>query len=329
MGDVLSILYGRIDHRITHRKWMSELPGRITCQPLNQLAIPGTHNSFTYSIKQSSAVFPDAPGYDFFSQLPDFFGGMLIHNWAVTQDLSIREQLEAGIRYLDFRVGVDPNKGEFVLVHGQCAKPVEDELRVVAKFSKEYPREVILVDCNHCYEFKTSKQIHDFESLILRILGPIMIPPQDTVPSLDEIWQTNQRVIFFLDLHRSNPIQPDRLWPSRRVRSPWPKKTDASDLITFLNSRYGPKFPREPDRFFVHQGILTPDQYYVLLNPSGSVRELSHVAGKAFLDWLSAEERCAGPNGVNITLLDFAVSAFPDYVAKVLALNHKTWPASN
>lgn len=128
---------------------------------------PGTHNSFTYSISQSSALFSDTPGYEFFSNLPSIFGGMIVHNWAVTQDLSIRDQLEAGIRYLDFRVGFDGK--EYILVHGQCAKPVEDELRVVAKFVEEYPREVILIDCNHCYEFKTDELIRDFESLVLRV----------------------------------------------------------------------------------------------------------------------------------------------------------------
>lgn len=98
----------------------------------------------------------------------------MLCSWTITQDLCIRKQLEAGIRYLDFRVGVKnfsgrPNEYEFYLVHGQCAKTLAEELTEVAEFLQDHPREVVLVDCNHCYEFKTPEHTSGLENLILKV----------------------------------------------------------------------------------------------------------------------------------------------------------------
>ncbi|THD23158.1 PI-PLC X domain-containing protein 3 [Fasciola hepatica] len=224
--------------------WMSELPPQITSQPLNHLAIPGTHDSFTHSISKHSPAAPDAPIYKIVSKLPHVIGGSMMCNWTVTQDLCIQKQLEAGIRYLDFRVGVknfsgSPNKYEFYLVHGQCANTLAEELQNVAEFLQDHPREVVLIDCNHCYEFKTPEQTSDLENLVLKMLGAYMMPTRDTVPSLDEMWAADCQVIFFVNLCRPNPVEPDKLWPTRRVKSLWPEKSKAADLLTYLETHYG------------------------------------------------------------------------------------------
>ncbi|VDP89820.1 unnamed protein product [Echinostoma caproni] len=155
-----------------------------------------------------------------------------------------------------------------------------------------------------------------------------MMPPQNDVPSLDDIWAANCQVLFFVNVRRTNPVQPDKLWPTARVRSLWPEKSKAADLVTYLDKHYGANLGRANNRFYVHQGILTPDKDYVLRHVAGSLRHLANKAGAVFLNWLREEERQAGPLGVNITLLDFAVTDFPDYVSTVLELNHKTWPGN-
>ena len=67
--------------------WMAALDGELT---LDAIVIPGTHDSATRYVQLG-----------FFSKC---------------QDLSISEQLEAGYRYLDIRLGID--KGTLVLMHG-------------------------------------------------------------------------------------------------------------------------------------------------------------------------------------------------------------------
>lgn len=53
------------------------------------------------------------------------------------------------------------------------------------------------------------------------------------------------------------------------------------------------------------------------------MRSLAKEAGKAYLQWLMEDERTAGPQGINITLLDFAIHDFPQYCAIVIGLNYK------
>lgn len=69
--------------------WMKELDGEL---PLNKIVLPGSHDSATQYVQLA-----------FFSKC---------------QALSIREQLEAGCRYLDIRLGVDGHNDTFKLMHG-------------------------------------------------------------------------------------------------------------------------------------------------------------------------------------------------------------------
>lgn len=69
--------------------WMAGLPDE---KLLNEIVIPGTHDSGTQFVQLA-----------FFSKC---------------QALGIREQLEAGFRYLDIRLGVDHHNGVFQLMHG-------------------------------------------------------------------------------------------------------------------------------------------------------------------------------------------------------------------
>lgn len=73
----------------------------------------------------------------------------------------------------------------------------------------------------------------------MQMLGAYMMPVQNTVPSLDEMWAAKCQVLFFVSLRRPNPVQPDKLWPTSRVRSLWPEKCKVSDLLLYLETNYG------------------------------------------------------------------------------------------
>ena len=100
---------------ITLRNWMAELPDN---RPLYKMSIPGTHDSAA----------------------DKGFG------WAKCQSLSIKEQLENGIRFLDLRVSLDD--GKLQLRHGAVAlgKNLQtDVLAVVRDFLIENPSETVLM----------------------------------------------------------------------------------------------------------------------------------------------------------------------------------------
>ncbi|KAK6055073.1 hypothetical protein COOONC_07422 [Cooperia oncophora] len=97
--------------------------------------------------------------------LPDFIRRMGaspfvkagVKRWGVTQNYSIRKQLEHGVRYLDLRVAYPPPKvraseRDFRLVHGLFGMTLRHCLTQVADFLKENKKEVVLLDVNHVYD---------------------------------------------------------------------------------------------------------------------------------------------------------------------------------
>jgi hypothetical protein len=63
--------------------------------------LTGSHDSASYSITPSSEVSPDA--IPFVRQLAKVFGPIVkrfVFNWSVTQQVSIKEQLHGGVRFV-------------------------------------------------------------------------------------------------------------------------------------------------------------------------------------------------------------------------------------
>ncbi|ORY09094.1 PLC-like phosphodiesterase [Clohesyomyces aquaticus] len=106
-------------------KWMAAIPPRL---PLSALSIPGTHNSHTH-----------------YRALPS----------VRCQVVSVKTQLENGIRFLDIRVqpahATDTNKKDLYLVHGAFpvsltgTKYLDPVLKTCYEFLEHNPSEAILI----------------------------------------------------------------------------------------------------------------------------------------------------------------------------------------
>ncbi|XP_075257955.1 PI-PLC X domain-containing protein 2-like [Convolutriloba macropyga] len=93
--------------------WMKNLPQQVKEQPLANLAIPGSHDSAAYYLDKKMPLHPFH--HNLFvrtvTSLP-FARGFAL-KWAITQNLTVKRQLDCGIRYFDFRVVVCPHSGDF------------------------------------------------------------------------------------------------------------------------------------------------------------------------------------------------------------------------
>merc|ERR1712226_1233509 len=81
-------------------EWMTNLPNTLHDVPLNQLAIPGSHDSGAYWLNTDLPIAPDEP------RLISFLGRCakgVVRRWSLTQNLNITNQLQNGIRYFDMR----------------------------------------------------------------------------------------------------------------------------------------------------------------------------------------------------------------------------------
>lgn len=143
--------------------WMGSLPAAT---PISMLNIPGTHDS----------------GAD--RGCP----GPLFDRYAKCQDMSIHEQLEAGIRYLDIRCR---RKGAaFQIYHGQCnqAKSFGDVLAECQEFLLSNPSEAILMRIKEEHKPKTGSS--PFKEIFLSYTKEYLSENWfvgDFIPSLREV----------------------------------------------------------------------------------------------------------------------------------------------
>ena len=82
--------------------------------------------------------------------------------WSVTQNLTFREQLEAGIRYFDLRVSSKPGDAdqEIYFIHGLFGIKVWDGLMEIDTFLTQHPREIVFLDFNHFYAMDEAHHNH-------------------------------------------------------------------------------------------------------------------------------------------------------------------------
>ncbi len=147
--------------------WMAKLDDGLR---LSEVNIPGTHNSGTQYVDLM-----------FFSRC---------------QSMSVKEQLEAGYRYLDIRVGVTEPGGELVLMHGFTVcrpsyftrKPLL--LRAVveecAQFLAKHPTETVLFVVKHEHgDISTADMERKIDEIVTGAPGQLWYEG-DTLPTVGE-----------------------------------------------------------------------------------------------------------------------------------------------
>nr|WP_241904243.1 hypothetical protein [Vibrio lentus]PMI45695.1 hypothetical protein BCU43_23925 [Vibrio lentus] len=114
-------------------RWMEDLFSNTRRDtPLNNIIIPGSHDSGAYGAQNYSKK---AAGVNFpLSKLRD---------WSETQDLSVRKQLNAGTRFLDLRIYED--RGEYYFAHSLIYGKIDNILNEVSQFLDENRGEIVII----------------------------------------------------------------------------------------------------------------------------------------------------------------------------------------
>ncbi|KAF2986440.1 hypothetical protein EK904_003704, partial [Melospiza melodia maxima] len=134
-------------------QWMSQLPEKLWDIPLYNLALPGSHDTMTYCLDKRSAVSGNE------SKLVKFLNKCLpcivhpiIMKWSITQVLTVTEQLEAGVRYLDFRIAHkanDPSMNLYFVHMVYTTVTVQDILWEILRWLETHPQEVVIIACRN------------------------------------------------------------------------------------------------------------------------------------------------------------------------------------
>ncbi|XP_046752754.1 PI-PLC X domain-containing protein 3 [Diprion similis] len=280
--------------------WMSDLPPQLKTLPINHLAIPGSHDTMTYTISRKGEIGPDGP--KFLRHLGCFkmVAKPVIFNWSITQHDDVKAQLNGGIRYLDLRVAKKDGLNEICFLHGLYGASIEEPLEDIADWLTSHPGEVVILDFQHFYQFSDSLHnvlINIIESTFKGKLCPVF--PSFTHISLQ--WLALEKYQVFVIYRNVAVMNHTNLWFSSLWVTPWPNTVNPVHLIEFLDKSLESRNPRTG---FVSQCLLTPDTFYVLKHVFGNLeRDLVDVCRTNTLPWIRNKK--PGSDGLNIVISDF------------------------
>ncbi|XP_053168701.1 PI-PLC X domain-containing protein 2 [Hemicordylus capensis] len=295
--------------------WMASLSPALCALPLSNLAIPGSHDSFSYWVDEKSPVGPDqVAAVKRLSKIS--LVRKLMKKWSVTQNLTFKEQLEGGIRYFDLRVSSKPGEAgqEIYFIHGLFGIRVWDGLMEINTFLTQHPKEVVFLDFNHFYAMDNNHHVY-LISRIQEVFGSRLCMKECVEHvTLQSIWEKQQQVLIFYHhpLYEGYPF----LWPGKTMPAPWANTTNVHKLLQFLETTLGER--AKDGTFHVSQAILTPRVKTIARHLiRGLKNTLVHRNLPLILNWVKLQK--PGVMGVNIITSDFV--ELVDFAATVIALN--------
>jgi hypothetical protein len=140
----------RIYNNFRGNKWMSELAKDIEDTPLCFVGLPGTHDSGTYTFDKDKGASPDSDLTTtiqekldkgrLLGKLTDFILKTVFERLCRCQDKTIKQQLEAGVRYLDLRVARHKESGSYWTCHGVFCADMKVVMKDINDFLNENPK---------------------------------------------------------------------------------------------------------------------------------------------------------------------------------------------
>ncbi|CAF0870263.1 unnamed protein product [Didymodactylos carnosus] len=300
-------------------EWMKNLPEHLHTEPISKIAIPGSHDSFSYYLTSSAGpnLTPALRRLSYI--LPSF-----IRNWSKTQQWTFTEQLMNGIRYFDLRVCL--KNDQFYFVHGLLGDTVIHGLNEIKEFLDKYDKEIVLLDFNHFYSFDENFMCHEqFLTIIHQIFGKKLCTTIKLINecTFNHLWENKQQVILLYELHPDQQCQKhmDRVGHFFQIcDSPWPNTANIDQLFIYLDKAM--QKPRSSACINVVQGLVTPDGAMIRRSLFNSLESVARIVNQRLCEWIKQRKRDpSNVNGVNIVICDF-VNLY-DFSDIVIQLNYK------
>lgn len=310
----------------SYTDWMANLSPGLQRTPIKYLAIPGSHDSGTYSLdKADENIYVNK--YTKYLQEANNISGKgalntVVYRWSKTQNLNFSQQLLLGVRYFDIRIAMDDN-GNARVVHGLFGASLESILLQIKNFLSLHQKEVVLLDISNIHRNKNEEIL--LENAIIRDIfntfNSTLCKAKLVDKSLLNVWKSNCQVFFFYgpQTNKTYGGRAPYVFPKALIWSPFEYKPFAqpSQWIKFLNQTY--RMPSS--HFHVVQGIMQPHWVEIVaggMSNSATLKDwVSDQASSELVKWLNGKRN--GKDGVKIVIADFIEDH--GFVDTVLALN--------
>ncbi|TSK98512.1 PI-PLC X domain-containing protein 2 [Bagarius yarrelli] len=297
--------------------WMGSLSPSLTGLPLKHLAVPGSHDSFSFWLDERAPVGPDQKAFvKHLTYVFRLLAKKVMKKWSMTQNLTFREQLDGGIRYFDLRVSSKPGETdhEVYFIHGLFGLRVRDGLNDINVFLNAHRKEVVFLDFNHHYAMDAEHHRY-LINMLKEVFGSKLcrINAVEDI-TLDFLWEKKYQVLVFY--HHPSAEGCPLLWPGSKIPAPWANTTDTTKLIQFLETTLSER--AKNGSFHVSQAILTPRIKTIIRGLVHGLRNyLVEKNLPLILEWVETQK--PGVNGVNIITSDFV--ELVDFANTVIRLN--------
>ncbi|EKE42198.1 glycosylphosphatidylinositol diacylglycerol-lyase, putative [Entamoeba nuttalli P19] len=274
--------------------WM-KCNSTIQLKPITKIGMVGSHDSGTSTILPQYGITP-------FTIFPKKHRSFM-KRWSKTQQLGIRDQCIAGIRYFDFRVVYNHKLKKFYLLHGLYCQLLETALQDITCFLTEHDGEVIIIDINHLYQINS---LNNFQSLCLLIeeccsKHLVLNDYNKFIIPLSQLVHIKQRLFVFC-LNPFNQKLPLYLFPQDQIDSIWPNKNETRKMLKRLD--YNSKVYQNNQKLTIIQAVVTPSiksirkSYYTKKYPNSTIK-IAEKTNPLVLKWLQTSSAF-----VNILLID-------------------------
>jgi hypothetical protein len=290
-------------HKVDH--WQADAI-EIGNKPINQVLMPGTHDTGTYAIDSNSFLTPDATS-EYIGLVKNYAIG-----WSKTQDVDVATQLNLGIRYFDLRLCGSNYNGESTEIftcHGFSGAKFKSVIDQISNFlnQSEHGKEIVILDMNHLYNV-TDDQLTELNDYVKeKFQNKIATSKNFTPQSLySDFWKAGKQVILSIDSHSLN-LDSDLFWNQNTISSPWPNADNANDVISAMESNLK---SRDMNKFFVLQSQKTPSVKNMIdgtslgTNPR-TTKEFTGKDKNAIFNWLQSNGSSLNKFG-NIIIEDFS-----------------------
>ncbi|XP_029904675.1 PI-PLC X domain-containing protein 1 isoform X2 [Myripristis murdjan] len=276
--------------------WMAHLPCALWDIPLCNLAIPGSHNAITYCLDMNDRSPVDLTQPDMLQKLDKYMKPLIrpfVYKWAVTQESTIKQQLDCGVRYCDLRIAHRPNDSstDLYFYHGvYTTVTVETVLMEIGEWLDAHPREVVILSFSHFLGL--SPELHMLLLTTIRNVFTSKLCPKTDAVTLRNLWALGYQVIVSYEHHIVN--YHSDLWP--HIPYWWANKCKAEALIEEFEHR---KQHGRPE----------------------SLKDLVMSTYPTLLSWVREQTPGSRVSSLNIIAGDFITES--QFVPTVVALNEK------
>lgn len=233
--------------------WMREMGPKFMDAKVGEVVWPGTHDSGAHCEEFDFSKVVDDHwlryiGTHMLSCLGHSFK-QFASDWSRTQSLSVRRQLDHGVRYIDLRLSKCVRDNEYYVVHSFCGPALRDVMNEIHDFFSEHQGECLLLEVTPVCEVD-HVELH---SMFERKLGKFLLKRERESHQISPISLTlshlveKGRIVLFYKLPAMH-AQPENLlcfWDGRCIHAPFVMSLDLSvkesyqlEKFTDFSSRY-------------------------------------------------------------------------------------------